>query len=270
LHNKQVAKSIGGGSAMRNSSAHNKRGHRAAPPSPINSPRGTVAAAGDDLVSLAAKPLGPERTRVYTSSPQQISPQAAASNKRVRVDYNGYAVRPDDDTPPLVPATAPRPGNGFDSMPMLPPPIPPRSGNGGSFGGDGMKRIHSLAFSDSSMMGELPSEGEEFVNPFEDETELQLLQQQEREPHRDNEGSNGVNVSNSGGGGGSSSNHRNDRLDTPNPVVTRESSSSSIQGGDSNSNSRMNLLAGGGGNNRQQQQAQSGVRSRNSSSRYGT
>jgi len=82
--------------------------------------------------------------------------------KRVRVDYRGYMLRPDEDTPPL------------SSLPhddhMLPPPLdlssitrPPKNSE------DGMKRTHSLALSDVSA-GEWVNE--DFVNPFEDETEL--------------------------------------------------------------------------------------------------
>ena len=75
--------------------------------------------------------------------------------KLVRMDYNGTIVRPNDETPPLLPTR---------SEPLLVPPLSlptaPRSG--------GLPRSHSLALSDFSdnewMM-------QEFVNPFDNETD---------------------------------------------------------------------------------------------------
>ena len=73
--------------------------------------------------------------------------------KLVRMDYNGTIVRPNDETPPLLPTR---------SEPLLMPPLSlpaaPRSG--------GLPRSHSLAFSDISDNDFL---NDAFVNPFDNE-----------------------------------------------------------------------------------------------------
>ena len=80
-------------------------------------------------------------------------------NKRVRVEYNGQTLHPNDVTPPLMPAAAPaaqiEPLSLSRSLNIAPPTV-----------GKGLSRAHSLALSDISF-GDLE---DEFVNPFENET----------------------------------------------------------------------------------------------------
>lgn len=93
--------------------------------------------------------------------------EAVRPEKRVRVDYNGVSVLPTDETPPLLPLQDPF--HGPDDNVLLPPPAdlppPPRRFNEKS---DGLTRTHSLALSEASL-GDLDVE---FVNPFEDESDL--------------------------------------------------------------------------------------------------
>lgn len=87
--------------------------------------------------------------------------------KRVRVDYKGHTVYPSDETPPLLPAPVPSHMEPLGHA-MLPPPaeLPQRLTNGD----DGLKRANSLAFSEVNL-GEW--QDDDFVNPFEDESELE-------------------------------------------------------------------------------------------------
>lgn len=105
------------------------------------------------------------------------SPYGERPIKRVRVDYNGHFVLPTDETPPLLPLTSP---DHLDfELPLLPPPAaveqvfpaPPRREPATvprAPAGDKLIRTHSLAFSDMSN-GDWPTD--EFVNPFEDESD---------------------------------------------------------------------------------------------------
>jgi hypothetical protein len=87
--------------------------------------------------------------------------------KRVRVDYKGHTVYPTDETPPLLPTSVPSHMEPIGHA-MLPPPaeLPQRPYNGN----DGLKRANSLAFSEVNL-GEW--QDDDFVNPFEDESELE-------------------------------------------------------------------------------------------------
>jgi hypothetical protein len=92
--------------------------------------------------------------------------------KQVRIDYRGHYLRPSDETPPLVAMTDPH-HLLVDDILLLPQvalelphiPLPRRLSDY-----DGMKRMHSLALSDMSQIDDWGDT--EFVNPFEDESEL--------------------------------------------------------------------------------------------------
>jgi hypothetical protein len=98
---------------------------------------------------------------------KDIYKQFGCPEKRVRVDYKGHTVYPSDETPPLLPAAAPSHMEPLGHA-MLPPPaeLPQRLVNGD----DGLKRANSLAFSEVNL-GEW--QDDDFVNPFEDESELE-------------------------------------------------------------------------------------------------
>jgi hypothetical protein len=92
--------------------------------------------------------------------------------KRVRVDYKGHAVYPSDETPPLLPMSAPSHMEPLGHA-MLPPPaeLPQRPLRlSSSDSQDGLKRAHSLACSELGLADW--QHDEEFVNPFDDESEL--------------------------------------------------------------------------------------------------
>lgn len=93
--------------------------------------------------------------------------------KRVRMEYNGVEVAPDDETPPLAPLPSPHFAELDNGRPLL-LPLPSRN-NGDGNGDRGLNRTHSLALSDYSL-GEWANE--EFVNPFEDEQEREIVSQQ--------------------------------------------------------------------------------------------
>jgi hypothetical protein len=124
--------------------------------------------------------------------------------KRVRVDYRGHAVRPDEETPPLVPIAAPHlddhlllsPNTKLEDHILMPAPAsyhqfpcpPPaslrrlhenwqnainNSRSSQSEEGPRLVRSHSLALSDVSSGHDWASE--EFVNPFDDDMERELL-----------------------------------------------------------------------------------------------
>ena len=80
--------------------------------------------------------------------------------KRVRVDYRGQMVHPNDATPTLTSAESPEDIPEPMSLPLIPTPR-------------GLPRSHSLAFSDvSNIDGDWD---QEFVNPFENEEEAFAL-----------------------------------------------------------------------------------------------
>jgi hypothetical protein len=123
---------------------------------------------GGDEALLGAEPNLDESFRAAVVLPQ----------KRVRVDYNGRAVHPSDETPPLLPsAPEERQVPPVLSLADLPPledhrifplPLPKRAGS--------MSRAHSLAFSEEGMgLGEW-TQDDEFVNPFESEDEIVRLE----------------------------------------------------------------------------------------------
>jgi hypothetical protein len=92
------------------------------------------------------------------------------SSKRIRMEHKGNEVLPDDETPPLTPTTSP--ANLEFGAPLLPPPMIRNGGNG-------FNRVNSLALSDFSL-GEWANE--EFVNPFEDENEREIVSQRMPRP----------------------------------------------------------------------------------------
>jgi len=104
----------------------------------------------------------------FAAAPVEEEEEASRPEKRVRVDYNGVSVLPTDETPPLLPLQDPF--HGPDNNVLLPPPAdlppPPRRFNEKS--DNGLARTHSLALSEASL-GDLDVD---FVNPFEDESDL--------------------------------------------------------------------------------------------------
>jgi len=172
-------------------------------PPPVSSPRSTT------------EPL----RRAFAEAMAQPS-AAGNGNKRVRIDSTGTFSRPADVTPPLGPVKARIAIDREDSMPILPPsstipslrlnhdgtigsgtPAASRtpmgtnsrnsSNNSGGITGvsrdaDGMRRVHSLAGSESD--GGLELLTDEFVNPFEDDAESYALQQHRR--HRQQQQNN--------------------------------------------------------------------------------
>lgn len=86
--------------------------------------------------------------------------------KRVRLDYNGHTLTPTENTPPHKPLPPP-PRLDLSVINNFPPP-PSRPV---ASSGNGLKRTHSLALSDFSL-GEWANE--DFVNPFENESDLDM------------------------------------------------------------------------------------------------
>lgn len=111
---------------------------------------------------------------------EQPAVEAAAypPSKRVRIDYKGHAVLPNDETPPLSSTPAPA-ALVVSEMMLMPAPaglepvipsIPPPRSLGSSKNSFHLSRAHSLAMSDGCLNPDDISD--EFVNPFEDESEL--------------------------------------------------------------------------------------------------
>jgi hypothetical protein len=111
-----------------------------------------------------------EELRVNVEAARQgkdVYKEFGCPEKRVRVDYKGHTLYPSDETPPLLPASAPSHMDHIGHE-MLPPPaeLPQRPSNSD----DGLKRLNSLAFSEVNL-GEW--QDDDFVNPFEDESEIE-------------------------------------------------------------------------------------------------
>ena len=107
-----------------------------------------------------------DQLRVNAEAAAADLPLQTPPSKRVRVMYQGNTVRPNDATPPMVPVSPPLFAKN-DAAPLLPKIGLPKDSS------DGLKRTHSLAFSEGSV-GDWATE--EFVNPFDDEVERRLLQ----------------------------------------------------------------------------------------------
>jgi len=135
--------------------------------------RSSARAVKQQQKSLASETEPPEQPK------RRFAHEEESTGKRVRVEHNGYIVRPNQETPPLTSQPAPEMDHHMyrsnDQLLMPAPehqhpqpsyPPAPRSGK--------LNREHSLAFSDisgfdSTNYGDLSTET--FVNPFEDESE---------------------------------------------------------------------------------------------------
>lgn len=110
---------------------------------------------------------------VVPSSKRPLNLSFHGSDKRVRVDYKGHVVRTDEDTPPLRSTDSPKDDDHANlqdfqlmpapSTPRFPPPLS-RARLGPQ---NHLSRAHSLAVSDI-----VADESYEFVNPFDDESDL--------------------------------------------------------------------------------------------------
>lgn len=129
----------------------------------------------------------PRSNNVYSSCTPETSPSVynqqqplQQDNKRVRLDYHGKEVRPNDETPPLHPLPAPDDPsmdplcltrNQCGKMEIAYPEIPSPRPLSDTSSKKGMKRSHSLALSDTeTSIGDWAND--DFVNPFEDEDDV--------------------------------------------------------------------------------------------------
>ncbi|GKY94437.1 hypothetical protein MPSEU_000409500 [Mayamaea pseudoterrestris] len=95
------------------------------------------------------------------SEAQSFQPQPVLPVKLVRMEHNGAIVRPNDETPPLLPSAS---TSELMRLPQL--SLPPPQANAA----ERLPRSHSLALSDISVSGDWANE--EFVNPFESESDI--------------------------------------------------------------------------------------------------